>query len=154
MRFTLPLHGRALAADKGSVTVAAVPATPCTEPEGRKVEIRLARLLLAGVLIALACPTDHAYAQASRLGDTQPLGSSSSVTEKKTAIAYDPDSDVYVIVWGLGSLQAAFVPGQGATATSALLTGIANVSGTQQSPAVAYSPDAKAFLVVWLDFRT
>jgi hypothetical protein len=118
------------------------------------VEIRLPRLLWAGVLIALACPTPHAYAQASRLGDTQPLGSSPAVTEKKTAIAYDPDSDVYVVVWGLGSLQAAFVQGQGATATSALLTGIANVSGTQQSPAVAYSPDAKAFLVVWLDFRT
>jgi hypothetical protein len=88
-------------------------------------------------------------------------GTGATADEQEPAVAYDPDADIYLVVWTDGRdratrssdiygrrVSAAGVP----TGSELRVNGGTGLDG-QEHPAVGYSPAAGTFLVVWSDGR-
>jgi len=72
-------------------------------------------------------------------------------------VAYNPDNDEYLVVWGgydSGSADRD-LQGQRVAADGALVGGLIAIAGgvgDQERPAVTYNPDAGEYLVLWTDY--
>jgi PKD repeat protein len=92
---------------------------------------------------------------------TNPISMVVSNLQQKAAAAYNPDADLYLLVWedkrpGTNSTD---IYGQLVNAAGVLTGGtssgfiVSNASNTQTDPAVAYNPVEQVFVVTWQDNR-
>jgi hypothetical protein len=87
------------------------------------------------------------------------IATSSSYTDTRPSVAYNPSSNSYMVVWerrpgsdGAKDIWRAILDSTGAI--SGTEYGIATYVGDQQYPDVAYSPAVSRYLVVWEDHYT
>jgi hypothetical protein len=111
--------------------------------------LRPAALVLLAVLLL---PTLSA-ADATRIGNSFPVAV--GVGTKRTAVAYDPVNDVYLVVTGglsfPGTISGRFVQGDGTPVGPYFK--IPETAAHAQVPRVTYDADLGGFAVVWLDTR-
>lgn len=111
----------------------------------------LMKTLFSVITVTVLCAPSLAFGAASRAGETFSISGGAAPTKRRPDVAYDTTNQVYLVVYGLGRLQVAFVSGDGAILVPPF--DISEQSGTQQTPRAAFSPDANGFLVTWLDYR-
>jgi hypothetical protein len=111
--------------------------------------------VLIALLVAAWLPS-HAFAGASRKGNSFNASGVVGVGSKVTDVAYDPANDVYLFVSGSvayngGHVYGRFIQGDG-TIFPALFK-IPETGAFTQIPRVTYSAALGGFLVTWIDTR-
>jgi hypothetical protein len=86
----------------------------------------------------------------------EPVGNDFVITQmdgnqEGSAIAHNPESNEYLVVWGGDDIWGQRVSNTGALEGRRIP--ISTAAGSQQSPDVVYNPSARRYLVVWEDWR-
>lgn len=111
---------------------------------------RLICLFVALTTIGVAHPT-ALLAQASRAGDSFAIPGIASSLKRFPDVAHDATNNVYLVVYGNGTVGGAFVSTDGVPVGAPFA--LVSTGAWTQTPRAAFAPDTGTFLVTWLDTR-